>query len=410
MPSTSQRAQRTPLSPFRKLIPLADQARQQGTHVYHLNIGQPDIKTPAAAMAAVRGAEIPVLAYSPAEGELSLRQALTGYYSRFRIEVTAEEVMVTTGASEAILFFMLACLDPGDEIIVPEPFYANYNGFAHMAGVKIVPVTSHISDGFALPPVEEIAAQVTDRTRAVFINNPNNPTGCCYSRDALQELAGLVRHHDLFLCSDEVYREFTYGDRDFYSVLRLQGLEDHAIVIDSISKRYSACGARIGALVTRNAAVREAVGRFARLRLSPPGLGQVLAERLLDNDTDYLDETWAEYRRRRDVVSRRLAGMPGVDSYLPGGAFYCFIRLPGIDTEQFCRWLLTDFSYRGATVMLSPGAGFYATPGMGEDELRIAYVLNENDLAAAMDCLEQALIQYPHRLESSQQPFQAVSH
>ncbi|MCP9237783.1 pyridoxal phosphate-dependent aminotransferase [Lewinella sp. JB7] len=400
MPDVSLRSQTVPLSPFRKLIPLADRARAAGKHIYHLNIGQPDIKTHPTAVAKFRQLPWQILDYSPSNGIDSYREALRGYYARFDVQLQADEIMVTTGGSEAILFFMLACLDPGDEIIVPEPFYANYNGYAHMAGVTVVPITCYIETGFALPSADDFADKITERTRAIMITNPNNPTGACYSRRELVRMAEIVREHDLFLCADEVYREFSY-DSPLQSVLQLPGLEDHAIVIDSVSKRYSATGARVGALVCRNLRVRESVDRYAKLRLSPPGLGQRLSEIMLEDDGAYLEGVKEDYGNRRDTVFRRLQRMPGVYAYCPGGAFYLFARFPVSDSEDFCRWLLEEFEHEGATVMLSPGPGFYATAGRGSDECRIAYVLNVDDLERAMDCLEAALEVYPGRTVES---------
>lgn len=393
MPSVSHRSQTVPLSPFRKLIPLADRAKAAGRHVYHLNIGQPDILTPPEAVARFRAIDWDLLPYSPSNGYPEYRQALTDYYRRFAIELTADQIMVTTGGSEAILFFMLSCLDPGDEIIVPEPFYANYNGFAHIADVRIVPITSYIEDGFSLPTPEAFALKITPRTRAIMITNPNNPTGCCYGEHELRQLADIVKANDLFFCCDEVYREFAY-DQPGNSILQFTDLAEHSVVMDSVSKRYSATGARVGALISRNAEVTAAVDRFAKLRLSPPGLGQWLSKCMLENDTAYLEAVKEDYRARRDLVYRRLSAMPGVFCYLPGGAFYSFARFPVKDAEHFCRWLLEDFEYLGATVMLSPGQGFYATPGLGNDECRLAYVLNTEDLEKAMDCLEIALVTY----------------
>lgn len=397
MPQVSHRSETVPLSPFRKLIPLADKAKAEGRHVYHLNIGQPDIKTHPRAVAQFRAIDWDILEYSPSNGIASYREALTEYYARFNVDLEADNIMVTTGGSEAILFFMLSCLDPGDEIIVPEPFYANYNGYAHIADVRVVSITGKIEDGFSLPSPEAFANKITRRTRAIMITSPNNPTGACYTDAELNQLAEIVKKHDLFLCADEVYREFAY-DAPLRSVLQIEGLEEHAIVIDSVSKRYSATGARVGALVCRNQKILAGVDRFAKLRLSPPGLGQMLSECMLQNDTAYLDGVKEDYRARRDTVYRRLQAMPGVFSYEPGGAFYCFARFPIADSEDFCRWLLEDFEHEGATVMLSPGPGFYATPGLGKDECRIAYVLNVDDLEKAMDCLERALEQYPRRI------------
>ncbi len=396
MPNVSHRSLTVPLSPFRKLIPLADRARAAGKHIYHLNIGQPDIPTHPVAVEKFRKLPWEILDYSPSNGIQSYREALRSYYDRFGVSLDAEEIMVTTGGSEAILFFMLACLDPGDEIIIPEPFYANYNGYAHIADVRVVAITCDIEDGFSIPTAEAFARKITPRTKAIVITNPNNPTGACYSREELDRLSAIVRKHDLFLCVDEVYREFSY-DSPLQSILQLPGLEDHALVIDSVSKRYSATGARVGALVCRNLAVREAVDRFAKLRLSPPGLGQRLSEVMLEDDGPYLQGVKEDYQHRRDIVYERLRAMPGVFVYKPGGAFYCFARFPISDSEDFCRWLLEDFSHEGATVMLSPGPGFYATPGLGADECRIAYVLNVDDLGRAMNCLAAALEVYPGR-------------
>lgn len=393
MPNVSHRSTTVPLSPFRKLIPLADAAKARGRYVYHLNIGQPDIKTFPTAVEKFRKLPWQILDYSPSNGIESYRRALTDYYRRFDVELGSDEIMVTTGGSEAILFFMLACLDPGDEVIIPEPFYANYNGFAHIADVRVVPISCSIDDGFALPSAEAFEAKITPRTRAIMITNPNNPTGACYDRVQLERIARIARKHDLFICADEVYREFTYNC-PVQSILQLDGLEDHAVVIDSVSKRYSATGARVGAIVSRNLEVRQGVDRFAKLRLSPPGLGQRLSELMLEDDGAYLAGVREDYQQRRDLVYRRLSAMPGVFTYEPGGAFYCFARLPVDDSEDFCRWLLEDFDHNGATVMLSPGPGFYGTPGMGKDECRIAYVLNVDDLDRAMDCLEVALETY----------------
>ena len=400
MPNVSHRSQTVPLSPFRKLIPLADRAKASGKHIYHLNIGQPDIKTHPQAVAKFRQLPWQILDYSPSNGIDSYREALCGYYRRFDVSLNADEIMVTTGGSEAILFFMLACLDPGDEIIIPEPFYANYNGYAHIADVRVIPITCTIENGFSIPSAAEFARKITPRTKAIVITTPNNPTGACYSRDELDRLSAIVREHDLFFCADEVYREFSY-DEPLQSILQLPDLDKHAVVIDSVSKRYSATGARVGSLVSRNLQVREAVDRFAKLRLSPPGLGQRLSEIMLEDDGSYLQGVKEDYHQRRDTVYRRLQKMPGVFSYKPGGAFYCFARFPIADSEDFCRWLLEDFEYEGATVMLSPGPGFYATPGLGYDECRIAYVLNSEDLEKAMDCLEEALKVYPRLTEDA---------
>ncbi|NJC24622.1 pyridoxal phosphate-dependent aminotransferase [Neolewinella antarctica] len=396
MPKASHRSETVSLSPIRKLIPYADAAKAAGRHVYHLNIGQPDIKTHPTAVAKFRSIDWEILEYSPSNGIASYREKLTGYYARYGIDLAVENIMVTTGGSEAILFFMLSCLDPGDEVIVPEPFYANYNGYADITGVRVVAITGAIENGFSLPSAEAFAEKITPRTKAIMITSPNNPTGVCYSDEEMETLTDIVVEHDLLLCADEVYREFAY-DTPARSVLQIPRLHQHAVVMDSVSKRYSATGARVGALVCRNAEILAGVARYANLRLSPPGLGQMLSECLLEDDAGYLEATKEEYRERRDLVYRRLRAMPGVKTYLPGGAFYCFTRFPIADSEHFCQWLLEEFERDGATVMLAPGPGFYATPGLGHDECRIAYVLNQQELEKAMDCLEAALLEYPGR-------------
>lgn len=402
MPEISKRGQSVPMSPFRKLIPFADQAKARGKHVYHLNIGQPDIPTPPKALERVRQTDMKVLAYGPAVGNLSYREKLVDYYRQFEIEVTPDQIIVGSGASESLQILMFACFNQGDEVIVPEPFYANYNGFAQIGDVTIRPITTHINDGFALPSIEAFEEAINEHTRGIMITNPNNPTGCVYSKDVLLALGALAKKHDLFLICDEVYREFCFDDNEFFSVLNIPELQDHTIIIDSISKRYSACGARIGAIVTRNEALLSSLTRYVKLRLSPPGLGQILAEATLEMGPDYLTEVKEEYDRRRSVVFKRLQNMPGVISYLPGGAFYCFAKFPIDDADRFCQWLLEDFEHKGATVMLSPGAGFYASPNMGYDEVRMAFVLNTNDLEKAMDCLEIALQVYPGRVVAKQ--------
>ncbi len=399
MPQSSQRGNTVPLSPFRKFAVMAEKAKSQGKKIYHLNIGQPDIETPSTALQRLKELDLKILEYSPAEGIASYRQKLTEYYRRYHVDVTADQIIVTTGASEGLYFTLLACLEPGEEVICPEPFYANYNGFAHMAGVHIRPITSYIEDGFALPDAAAFEKAITSKTRAILLCNPNNPTGSFYSRESLIELAALAKKYDLFLIVDEVYREFCFDNQEFTSVLNLSGLEEHAIVVDSVSKRYSACGARIGALVTRNESVLAAVSRFAKLRLGSPTLEQYLAEAMLDADDGYLETVKAEYDLRRQTVFNRLRQMPGVTCYLPGGAFYSFAKFPIDDADRFCQWLLEEFDYNAATIMLSPGAAFYASPGLGKDEVRLAYVINVEKLEAAMDCLEQALKVYPGRVE-----------
>lgn len=385
-----------PASPIRKLVPYAEAAKRAGVKVYHLNIGQPDIETPPAVMQAVRDADISVLEYSHSAGNESYRKKLVQYYKGVGIDVTHEQILITTGGSEAIQFGFLACLNPGDEVIIPEPFYANYNGFACAAGIEVVPITSQIETGFALPPISDFEHKITSKTRAIVICNPNNPTGYLYSRAELEALRDLCVKHDLFLFSDEAYREFCYGG-EFVSALQLPGLEQHAVVMDTISKRYSACGARIGAFVTRNKSVYDTAMKFAQARLSPPGLAQILGEAAVDLPADYFDGPKAEYLRRRDLMVYRLNAMPGVYCPNPGGAFYAIARLPIDDSDRFCQWLLEDFRYEQQTVMLAPATGFYGTPGLGKKEVRLAYVLNLEALEAAMDCLARALEEYPGR-------------
>lgn len=399
MPGISNRAGKVPLSPFRKLVPFADKAKEAGKKVYHLNIGQPDILTPASAIEQFKKTPMKVIEYSPAVGVTSYRKKLSGYYQKNGMPVDPNHIVVTTGASEAIQMLCFSCMDKGDELIIPEPFYANYNGFTQIADVKIRPITCSIEDGFALPSVEQFEELITEKTKGVFITNPSNPTGTFYEREVLEQLGHLVKKHDLYLIIDEVYREFCFDGQEFFSGLNIKGLEDHVIVVDSVSKRFSACGVRVGAIVTKNEAVLESITRYAKLRLSPPALGQMLSEAMLDNEEDYLREAKAEYDRRRMTVYRRLSAMPGVVSYKPGGAFYCFAKFPVKSAEHFCQWLLESFDHNGETVMLSPGEGFYATPGLGVDEVRLAFVLNSEALERAMDCLEEALKVYPGRLE-----------
>jgi len=387
-----------PVSPFRKLAPFAEKARQLGRIVYPLNIGQPDIETPPAALAAVRTADVRVLGYTHGAGTESYRRKLAAYYQRAHMPVTAEDIIVTTGGSEAILFALLTCLNPGDELIIPEPFYGTYTAFAIAAGVTIVPVTAHIADGFALPPLADFERLITPRTRAILICNPSNPTGYVYSRAELASILGLCQAHDLYLLSDEAYREFCY-DAPYVSALHLADAAEHVVVVDTISKRYSACGARIGALVTLNKQVYAAAFRFAQMRVSPPGLGMLLAEAAADLPESYFDASKAEYQARRDLTVARLRAMPGVVCPRPGGAFYVLAHLPVDDTEAFGQWLLESFSYENQTLMLSPANGFYHTPGLGRQEVRLAYVINQADLAAALTCLEHALLAYPGRTE-----------
>ncbi len=394
MLTISHRGQQMPPSPIRKLVPYAEAAKKKGIKVYHLNIGQPDIETPPAIMDAVRHTDIKVLEYSHSAGNESYRRKLVEYYKKVGIDVTHEQILVTTGGSEAILFGFFTCLNPGDEVIISEPFYANYNGFACAAGVNVVPITSHIETSFALPPIEDFEKVITSKTKAIIICSPNNPTGYLYSRKEMEELKSICLRHNLYLFSDEAYREFCY-DGEYISAMHLQGLDQHVVLMDTISKRYSACGARLGALVTKNKAVYDAAMKFAQARLSPPGLAQIMGEAAVDLPDDYFNEPKAEYMARRDLLVKRLNAMPGVFCPNPGGAFYAMARLPIDDCEKFCQWLLENFSYNDQTVMLAPATGFYGTAGLGKNEVRLAYVLNLESIAAAMDCLEKALEQYP---------------
>ena len=385
-----------PASPIRKLVPFAEAAKKKGIRVYHLNIGQPDIVTPPAMLEAVKNSDFTILEYSHSAGNESYRQKLTQYYASVGIGVTAQEIIITTGGSEAIQFGMLACLDAGDEVIIPEPFYANYNGFAVAAGVTVVPVTSYIEDSFALPPISELEKKITPRTKAIIICNPNNPSGYLYTVAEMDQLKELVLKYNLFLFSDEAYREFCYEGKHI-SAMHLKGVEDRVILMDTISKRYSACGARIGALITKNKSVLDAVMKLAQARLSPPSFAQIAAEAAIDLPSDYFNETQDEYRSRRDLLVARLNAIPGVFCPNPGGAFYAIARLPINDSDQFCQWLLEDFAFEGKTIMLAPATGFYGTPGLGKDEVRLAYVLNKADINTAMDCLEKALAIYPDK-------------
>jgi aspartate aminotransferase len=396
-PSVAPRALQFPPSPIRKLWPLAEEARSRGVHVYHLNIGQPDLETPAPFLDVVRGFDRPNVAYSPSQGEKIYIEALLDYYRRLGHELQPEQVQVTIGGSEAVLFTFLAIGSPGDQVLVPEPFYTNYLTLSMMAGLEVVPITTRAADNFCLPPAAELEKRLTPRTRAILVCNPSNPTGTILSPSEMQSLAELVRKHDLFLICDEVYREFVYDGASVQSALSLAGLEDRVIVVDSISKRYSACGARIGCLVSRNPQVMDCALRLAQARLSAPTLGQLGAAAMKDMGLHYFQTTVEEYRKRRNIVHEELSSIPGVLTHLPAGAFYTMAKLPVADAEDFARWLLTDFSCNGHTVMFAPAAGFYATPGLGTDEIRIAYVLKEADLRGAMTCLRRGLEQYRAR-------------
>ncbi|MCU7548286.1 pyridoxal phosphate-dependent aminotransferase [Chitinophagaceae bacterium LB-8] len=392
----SHRGQEMPSSPIRKLVPYAEAAKKKGIHVYHLNIGQPDIETPAIMLNAVRNANIKTLEYSHSAGNESYRKKLVKYYQSVDINVHYDEILVTTGGSEAILFSFFICMNPGDEVIIPEPYYANYNSFAVAAGINVVPVTSHIETGFALPPIADFERLITRKTKAIIICNPNNPTGYLYSREEMEALKTICLKHNLYLLSDEAYREFCY-DGEYISAMHLEGMENNVVLIDTISKRYSATGARIGALVTKNKSVYDTAMKFAQARLSPPGLAQIMGEAAVDLPQSYFDATREEYLSRRNLLVSRLNKMPGVYCPNPGGAFYAMAKLPIDDTDKFCQWILESFSYNNKTIMLAPGTGFYTSIGLGKQEVRFAYVLNKEDINEAMDCLEQALLQYPGR-------------
>ncbi|MEC8335350.1 MAG: pyridoxal phosphate-dependent aminotransferase [Bacteroidota bacterium] len=397
MPSISSKGQSMPDSPIRKLAPFATAAKAAGKRVIHLNIGQPDITTPEVALDAVRQDTRTVIEYSPSEGFASYREGLAAYYRSVNVEVTADDILVTTGGSEALVFAFMSCLNPGDQVIIPEPFYANYNGFAQMAGVEVVPVTASLDDGFALPPIEAFASKINDKTKAILLCNPGNPTGTVYAPEALDALAELVRAHDLYLFADEVYREFCYDGAKPKSVMELPGLEDNVVLVDSVSKRYSMCGARIGALVTKNPAVRKAAMKLAMARLSPPTLAQVASEAALQTSADYFKEVRERYVERRDALVEGLREIPGVKVPTPGGAFYAVCELPIDNADAFCQWMLEHFDLDGDTVMMAPATGFYATPGAGTREVRIAYVLDVSDIRRAVACLAAGLEQYPGR-------------
>ncbi|SFC59125.1 aspartate aminotransferase [Flagellimonas taeanensis] len=394
MPSISEKGRQMPASPIRKLVPYAEAAKKRGIHVIHLNIGQPDIKTPKVALDAVRNHKIEVLAYSMTEGSETYREKIAAYYAKKDIHVTAKDIIVTTGGSEALSFTMGTIMDAEDEIIIPEPFYANYNGFATAAGVKVVPIASSIDTNFALPPIAEFEKLITPQTKAILICNPGNPTGYLYSKEEIEQLATLVKKHDLFLIADEVYREFTYEGRQHYSILQVNGLEEHAIVVDSVSKRYSMCGARIGCIVSKNREVIQTALKFAQARLSPPTFAQIASEAALETPQDYFDDVIEEYVSRRNVLISELQQLEGVKVAVPQGAFYCVVELPVADADDFAQWLLEKFELDGNTVMVAPAAGFYATPGLGKNQIRIAYVLKKEQLVKAVHILGRALKEY----------------
>ena len=399
MPQISIRGTQMPSSPIRKLAPLAEKAKQKGVHVYHLNIGQPDLPTPQVALDAMKNIDREILEYSPSQGYRSYREKLVNYYDKYNIKLSADDIIITSGGSEAVLFAFLSCLNPGDEIIVPEPAYANYMAFAISAGAVIRTIATTIEEGFALPKVEKFEELINERTRAILICNPNNPTGYLYTRREMNQIRDLVKKYDLYLFSDEVYREFIYTGSPYISACHLEGIENNVVLIDSVSKRYSECGIRIGALITKNKQVRQAVMKFCQARLSPPLIGQVIAEASLDTPDEYMRDIYDEYVERRKCLIDGLNRIPGVYSPIPMGAFYTVAKLPVDDAEKFCAWCLEEFEYKGATVMMAPAAGFYTTPGAGINQVRIAYVLKKEDLAKALTVLKKALEAYPGRTE-----------
>ena len=398
MPGISKKALDMPASPIRKLVPYAEAARSKGVKIYHLNIGQPDIETPASFLDAIANSKMKVVEYSHSAGNESYRKKLCNYYAKFKIQLQPSDIIVTCGGSEAIEIAMLTCFNPGDEVIIPEPFYANYNGFSRAADVTVKPVRSYIESGFALPPASEFEKAIGPKTKGIMICNPGNPTGYLYTREELEALRDLVKKHDLFLLSDEVYREFCYDGRNYVSVMHLEGISDNVVLLDSISKRYSACGARVGAMISTNKTLMAAALKFAQARLSPPSYGQLGAEAALETPDSYFKEVKEEYTARRNYLVERLNSIEGVFCPKPSGAFYCIARLPIDNADKFCQWLLEEFEYNKQTVMLAPATGFYSTPGAGNNEVRLAYVLNREDLKNALDCLENGLKKYPGRI------------
>lgn len=397
MPSISKKGMKMPASPIRKLVPYAEAAKKRGVKVYHLNIGQPDIKTPEVALQAIKNYSEPLVAYSHSAGTTAYREKLAEYYKKFNIHITPDEIIVGAGASEALLFTMQSIMDPEDEIIIPEPFYANYNGFAVNSGINVVPINSTIETGFALPPISEFEKSITPRTEVILVCNPNNPTGCFYSEEELKVLKEFALKYDLFLIADEVYREFCYDGQKHFSVMHLDGLDQHVVLIDSVSKRYSMCGVRVGVMISKNKELMKAAMKFAQARLSPPSFGQVAAEAAINTPEEYFVEVLDEYHKRRNAVYEAINKIPGAFCPKPKGAFYVVAKLPIDDSDRFCQWLLEDFEFNKETVMMAPATGFYSTPGRGKDEVRISYVLNVNDLNRSMQVLEEALKVYPGR-------------
>ncbi|WP_413668269.1 pyridoxal phosphate-dependent aminotransferase [Mucilaginibacter sp. Mucisp86] len=403
MPKISEKGQRMPASPIRKLTPYADKAKQDGKKVYHLNIGQPDIATPDGMLNAIKKIDFKVWAYTPSEGTLSYRKKLTEYYNKLSYNITPEDIIVTTGGSEAISIALMACLDPGDEVIIPEPFYANYNGFTSQSDIVVKPILSYIDNGFALPPISEFEKLITDKTKAIMICNPNNPTGYLYSKEEMEALKQLVLKHDLYLFSDEAYREFCYDGRSFISPMHMNGLEENVVIMDTVSKRYSACGARLGCMITKNKELRNTALKFAQARLSAGMVEQIAGEAAVDTPDSYFEAVNKEYTSRRNTLVSALNKIDGVYCPNPGGAFYVVAKLPIDNADKFCQWMLEIFSLNNETVMMAPATGFYSTPGAGLNEVRMAYVLNNNDLTKAMTCLEEALKVYPGRTVASEQ-------
>ena len=399
MPRISEKGAQMPASPIRKLVPYAEEAKRQGKTVYHLNIGQPDIATPAVVNEAIRNYDEEVLAYSLSAGNLSYRKGLANYYQNKNIPVNTEDILITTGGSEALLFAIMSCMDPGDELIIPEPFYANYNGFAQTAGIVVRPVTAFIDNGFALPLIEDFEPLINERTKGILICNPGNPTGYLYSKEELKQLRDLVAEYDLYLIADEVYREFCYDGAEPFSVMNLDGIEENTILIDSVSKRYSMCGARIGAMISKNKEVVSTALKFAQARLSPPSLAQLAGEAALQTPQSYFDSVVTEYEGRRNIMVEGLNQIPGVRCPKPSGAFYCMVELPVQNAEHFCQWMLDSFDHNGATVMMAPAAGFYKNAAQGIRQVRIAYVLNNESLHAAVECLKEGLKVYPGRID-----------
>lgn len=397
MPTISTKGRQMPASPIRKLAPFADLAKKKGKKVFHLNIGQPDIETPEVMLNAIKNVNFKVWAYTPSEGTASYREKLAGYYTNLGYNLSPANILVTNGGSEAITIAMQSCLNPGDEIIIPEPFYANYNGFACMAGIEVKPILSSIESGFALPAISEFEKVISPKTKAIAICSPNNPTGYLYSRKEMEDLKELCLKHDLFLFSDEAYRDFCYDGKEFISPMHLDGLDQHVVVFDTVSKRYSACGARLGCLITKNKDILDAGLKFAQARLSPPAVAQIAAEAAVDTPKSYFDNVIAEYTKRRDILVNGLNKIPGVYCPVPGGAFYVVARLPIDHADKFCQWMLEEFSYKDNTVMMAPATGFYSTKGQGEQEVRMAYVLRQEDLEQALECIEKALEVYPGR-------------